>query len=139
LEGKGKGILLNTGMYQVGKIVKHRGIPLKYIKNWLRFCLKYGNLDKKTFKIKHMKKARESIIQDKSIALLNTMVDIERSVHVNSDTKRAWNDKFENFMDVSTRIIDSFPLYMHNRNIEPPLIDVPKSIYEMILENQDDL
>ena len=59
IESKGKGIVLNTGMYQIGYLVKTRGIPKKFIKNWLRFCLKHHIYNKKQLQIKHMRKLIE--------------------------------------------------------------------------------
>ncbi len=115
------GIILNTGMYQIGNIVKTRGIPLKFIKDWFKFCKKNKNVDIKEFKIKHMRKLSEGIIRDKSLKNVNTIVDDKRSVNCNSDTKRDWISDFKNFNDVLTKNIDSYPYYCYNdiANLEP--------------------
>ena len=114
-----KGLILNTGMYQIGKrkknrIFKSRGIPMSLIKDWFKLCKKYKKKVKKKFIIEHMKKVRESIIQDKSINQMNKMVDIERTVNINSDSKRQWYSDFENFDDILKRNINSLPFYRFN-------------------------
>lgn len=113
-ESEGKGIILNTGMYQIGYLVKTRGIPKKFIKTWLRFCLKNSIYKKKTFKIKHMRKLSEGLIRDKSLINVNTIIDDKRSVNCNSDTKRDWLRDFKSFNDVLNTNIDSFPYYCYN-------------------------
>ncbi len=115
---KDKGIILNTGMYQIGYLVKTRGIPKRFIINWLRFCLKNSDIEKKEFKIKHMRKLSEGLIRDKSLINVNTIVDDKRSVNCNSDTKRDWLTDFKNFNDVITLNIDSYPLYCHENYID---------------------
>ena len=113
-----KGIILNTGMYQIGYTVKTRGIPKKFIKNWLRFCLKNINLNKKKFVIKHMRKLSEGLIRDKSLENVNTIVDDKRSINCNSDTKRDWISDFKNFKEVITLNIDSYPLFCYENHID---------------------
>lgn len=104
-----KCILFNTGMYQIGKIVKTRGIPKKFIGNWFGFCKKYNKKDKKKFIIPHMRKLGEALVQDKSMNKVNTFVDLERTVNANSDTKRDWNKDFNNFNEILSINIDSNP------------------------------
>ena len=121
LETKGIGIFLNTGMYQIGYLVKTRGIPKKFIKTWLRFCLKNEIYKEKTFKIKHMRKLSEGLIRDKSLENVNTIVDDSRTVNCNSDTKRDWLLDFKSFKEVITKNIDSYPYYCYNdiKNLTP--------------------
>lgn len=111
LECKGKTSIIGTGIYQVGKIVKTRGIPFKYIKNWFKFYRKNKSKKEVKFIITHMKKVREAIIRDKSVINVNRMFDIERSVKCNSDVKRTWISEFENFNDLSKRQISSLPYF----------------------------
>ena len=111
LEAKGKLTIIATGIYQIDVIVKTRGIPKKYIKDWFDFYKKYKYKKKKKFKIKRMKKVRECIIQDKSVIYMNVMFDFERSIKCNSDIKRTWYSEFENFNDLSKRQITSLPYY----------------------------
>ena len=124
-----KGIMLNTGMYQIGHLVKTRGIPKKYIGtrerkiienskylkgNWLRFSLKNQSYEKKTFEIPHMRKLSEGLIRDKCLDNVNTMVKDTRSVNCNSDSKRDWIKDFSNFREVLTSNIDSYPYVCYN-------------------------
>ena len=111
LEKKGKGIILNTGMYQIGYKNAVRGIPKKFIKNWLRFCLKYKEFESYTFELDHMRKLSEGLVRDKSLVNVNTMVKDIKTVNCNSDKKRHWKDSFENFDDLLSRNIDSLPYY----------------------------
>jgi len=119
LEVKGKGIILNTGMYQIGNLVKTRGIPKKFIKNWLRFSLKNQIYKKKMFEIPHMRKLSEGLIRDKSLINVNTIMDDKRSVNCNSNTKRDWISNFRSFKEVISKNIDSYPYYMYNNELEP--------------------
>lgn len=122
LEGKGKGIFLNTGMYQIndskGKIFKSRGIPKIFINDWFDFCKKYKNLNKKTFLIKHMLKIREAIVHNIKFNFnqINTFQDIKRTISVDNDTKRSWKGKFNNFNEMSEKNISSLPLIMDLNN-----------------------
>lgn len=115
-ESEGKGIIINTGMYQIGHIVKTRGIPKRLIKNWLRFCLKNRIYKKKSFEIKHMRKLSEGLIRDKSLDYVNTMTVDKRSVNSNSDTKRDWLTDFGSFNEVITTNIDSYPYYSYDNS-----------------------
>jgi len=117
-EKEGKGIILNTGMYQIGYLIKTRGIPKKFIKNWLRFCLKNQIYKKKQFKIKHMRKLSEGLVRDKSLINVNIMVDDIRTINANSDTKRDWILNFNSFREVMTKNIDSYPYYCHGNYID---------------------
>lgn len=120
-----KGIILNTGMYQIGYLVKTRGIPKKFIKNWLRFCLKNKQLNIKTFEINHMRKLSEGLIRDKTLEQVNTIVKDIRSVNCNSDTKRHWINDFNDFNEVIFLNIDSLPYYSFDdyKDLHPnPLI-----------------
>ena len=121
LEIEGKGIMLNTGMYQIGNMVKTRGIPKKFIKDWFLFCNKYKIYKKKTFKIKHMRKLSEGLVRDKSLENVNIMIDDKRSVNCNSDTKRDWISDFKSFSQVLSLNINSYPYYCYDniKELEP--------------------
>jgi len=131
LEEKGKLLILNTGMYQINDMIKTRGIPKKYIgfkninkkgkESWFNFCKKNKNKIEKIFKIKRMKKLSEALIQDKSMIKVNTFQNKEKTVHCNSDTKRDWFRDFNNFNDVLTSNIKSYPFI---------LFDIKGKLYE---------
>lgn len=121
LEKEGKGIILNTGMYQIGYMVKTRGIPKRFIKNWLRFSLKNKIYKKKKFNIPHMRKLSEGLIRDKNLINVNTIINDIRTVNCNSDTKRDWISNFKSFKEVISKNIDSYPYYSFNtENILEP-------------------
>lgn len=149
LEGKGKAIFINTGFYQIGKgkkkILKTRGIPKKEIKDLFKFCKKNKNLSEKEFIIKHMKKIREAIIQDKNLVNMNKMIDIKKSVSANSDSKRHWIRDFKDFNDLRKNNIDSLPFYNFKQEFElesNPIIiskqlNIDVKYAKFILKNQD--
>ena len=136
LENTGKTIIIGTGIYQIGKKVKTRGIPFKYVKNWFKFLKKNKNQKSFTFVIEHMRKVREAIIQDKSIINMNRMIDIERTVNCNSDLKRTWFDDFFNFNDLKSRNIDSLPYYSFENEFGLSLNPIIISQIENIPLNQ---
>lgn len=110
LEASGKCLIINTGMYQISnKKCKSRGIPHKFIKNWFKFASQNKDIAIKEFKKEKMIKIREALKQDKHLARLNLMDNVKRSVDINSDKKRTWNGKFENFKELSCKTIDSLP------------------------------
>jgi len=106
---QGNGIIFNTGMYQISDLVKTRGIPKKFIVDWYDFCKLHKEELKVEFKIPHMKKIREAIIQDKNLVKVNTIQNLKRSVFCNSDHKRDWINQFNSFNDVLTTNHDSLP------------------------------
>lgn len=107
-----QGILLNTGQYQIGNDkCKTRGIPKKYIKNWFRFLRKrkLEGLQEIQFTVNRMLKIREALKQHK-IERMNEMKDTKKTIRINSDKKRTWNDDFIDFHDILERNIASLPL-----------------------------
>lgn len=92
IEAKGKGIILATGIYQVGNIVKTRGIPKIFVKDWFQLLSKYKDKYLIPFTIKHMLKLRECLISKTwTLDSVNTMTDIRRDLKINAcETKRAF-------------------------------------------------
>ena len=117
LENKGKGVIIGTGIYQIGKKVKTRGIPFKLVKNWFKLIKKNKNKESIIFVIKHFKKIREALVQDKSIINTNRMFDIEKKLSCNCDLKRNWYDEFSNFNDLINRNITSLPYFSFEEEI----------------------
>jgi len=114
-EASGKGYIINTGMYQINdkvKIIKTRGIPRSYIKDWFKFAKANKELKIKVFEIKRMTKLGQSIRQYKNLDMVNIMKDNKKSVNINSDKKRHWFYKFDNFNHTLHDNIDSLP-YIH--------------------------
>ena len=113
-EVDGKGIIMNTGMYQIGYLIKTRGIPKRFIINWLRFCFKNQIYKRKMFVIPHMRKLSEGLIRDKNLDNVNTIMNDKRSINCNSDSKRDWIIDFRSFKEVLSINIDSYPLICYN-------------------------
>lgn len=132
LESKGKTLIIATGQYQIGKIVKHRGIPKKYIKNWFKFCKKNKDKDSFEFIIKHMKKARESLTRDKSTLPINIMSDMKRSVKCNSDIKQTWLKDIDNFKMLYNENVSCYPYYSFENEFGLSLNPLGISIKEKI-------
>ena len=132
LESSGKSLLLATGQYQVGKIVKTRGIPLKYVKNWFKFCKKHKKDSIYKFVIKHMKKVREAIIRDKSTLPINIMSDMKKSINCNSDIKQTWIKDIDNFKMLYNENIESYPYYSFEKEFGLVLNPLAISIRENI-------
>jgi len=136
LESSGKTIIIGTGLYQIGKIVKTRGIPFKFVKDWFKLFRKNKNKKSIKFVIKHMRKVREAIIQDKSVINMNRMFDIERTVNCNADLKRTWIDEFITFNDLKNRNIYSLPYYSFDTEFSLSLNPIIISQIENIPLNQ---
>jgi len=117
LEKKGKGIIIGTGIYQIGNKIKTRGIPLKFVKNWFKLINKNEDKEIITFVIKHMKKIRGALVQDKNIINANRMFDIEKKLSCNCDLKRTWIEDFNDFGDLRNRNIYSLPYYSFENEI----------------------
>lgn len=113
-EKEGIGIILNTGMYQIDDLVKTRGIPKRFVDNWLTFCKENQIYKKKLFEIPHMRKLSEGLIRDKSLINVNTIMNDKKSINCNSDSKRDWISNFGSFKEVISRNIDSYPCYSYN-------------------------
>ena len=56
-----------------------------------------------------MLKISQALIQEKNIEPVNTMVDVDKTVNVNSDRKRNWFRQFEDFNDTLKGNISSLP------------------------------
>ena len=125
LEAVGKGYIINTGMYQINgkeKVIKTRGIPKKYIIDWFDFANKNKYEQVKEFKINRMTKLAQSIIQYKDLNMINIMKDNKKTVNINSDKKRHWFYKFENFEHTLNDYIESLPyIYCFERLLPNPI------------------
>lgn len=124
-ETSGKGYIINTGMYQINgkvKIIKTRGIPLSYINDWFKFAEQNKDLTYKEFDIKRMTKLGQSLREYKNLDMINIMKDNKKSVNINSDKKRHWFRKFDNFQDTLQDNIESLPyIYCFDDLLPNPL------------------
>jgi len=132
LENKGKSLIIGTGLYQIDKKVKTRGIPLKSVNDWFKLFKKNKNKENIIFNIKHMKKIREALVQDKNIINANRMFDIEKKLSCNCDLKRTWYDNFKNFEDLLNRNISSKPNYSYQEEFSLSLNPIVVSQTENI-------
>ena len=123
LEASGKCYIIGTGQYQVGKIIKTRGIPKKIIVkgkekkliiSWSKFLDKNWNKSKYVFKFERMKKIREALIQDSDLFLVNQKVQVEREIIPNSDSKRVWQIGLTEFNHLKHYSWKSCSLYFDN-------------------------
>jgi len=110
LETSGKTIILGTGQYQIGDLVKSRGIPRGHVGDWFEFCRKHDDDVEVKIELKRMKKIRSCIIQDKDILLLNTMVPLIRTLNVNKDVKRTFLERMK-FGDLLDKSFKSRPVH----------------------------
>ncbi len=127
-EASGKGYIINTGMYQINDItkkeplIKTRGIPKKYICDWFNFAKENSEKSVKEFYIEKMTKLGQSIRQYKEFDMINIMKENKKSVNINSDKKRHWFYKFDNFNHTLHDNIESLPyIYAFNHLIPNPL------------------
>lgn len=107
-ELEGSGVILKTGIYQIGDIVKRRCFGLKSI-NWFDSLKEFGVKDYVLIKKKRALKIAESLKRFHNIDDVNIFYEAERCLYINSGKKRVWFDKFKDCNDLLSRHIDSKP------------------------------
>lgn len=134
LEKKGKGIILMSGIYQVGKSVRNRGFSTRNQESikessegkkldWFEVlkeaitkeknCSECENVKKcnpsQKIQFKRMKviKSAESIKRWNSLEKANTFIIENKCLDINSDNKREWNRQFIDINDLLTNKISS--------------------------------
>lgn len=111
LEAKDSGVVLKSGIYQIGSIVKRRGFGLKSV-NWIEQLEKFQDeLEIKIDKIRVIKIA-ESLMRWHNIERVNEFVEQTRKLNINREFKRRWFDEFKNCQDVLDRNINSETLHL---------------------------
>lgn len=103
---EGQGVILGSGIYQIGDKIKFRGFPLKT--PLLELCHN-GN---KTLSVEtnHAYTWREVIYRGWSNTLINRFEKVNKKVHINFDQKRFWLDDWKSFKEIEKRNISSMPL-----------------------------
>jgi len=105
-KGKGEGLILGSGIYQIGEKVKFRGFStntkLTDFIGQKRKSIKIGNVRPWTW--------REVAFFGWDTDLINRFDKEIKKVSVNFDTKRLWLDEWESFADISKRSVESCPL-----------------------------
>ena len=105
-ETEGNGVILGSGIYQIGDKIKFRGFPLK--KPLLELCHTGG----KTLSVKnvHAYTWREVVFRGWENSLINRFETVEKKVDINFDQKRLWLDDWTSFKEIEKRNISSIPL-----------------------------
>ena len=106
-ETEGEGVILGSGIYQIGKKIKFRGFSSKLN---LMEMIKGA---KKTIKIKVKRPLtwKEIIFHGWSIDKINLFTEQEKSFNINFDTKRIWLNDYNTFSEALTREVESIPFY----------------------------
>ena len=119
LEAKDSGVILKSGIYQIGDIVKRRGFGLKSV-NWIKELERFGTETKiKIDKIRAMKIA-ESLMRFHNIDKVNIFYEQTKRLDINTEYKRTWFDEFKNCNDLLSRNITSQTLnlsYINSKNL----------------------
>lgn len=105
-EGEGEGMILGSGIYQVGDKVAFRGFHTKLR---LEELLRY-NSAKAPVSVLRPFTWREVAFHGWDKKLINYFDDRERKITVNFDSKRLWLDDWQRWTDVQKRNVYSEPL-----------------------------
>jgi len=105
-ETEGQGLILGSGIYQIGDKIKFRGFPLKT--PLMELAEKGG----RSLKIssKHAYTWREIIFRGWNPELINRFETIDKKVDINFDQKRLWLEDWTSFQEIGKRNVDSIPL-----------------------------
>jgi len=104
------GVVLKSGIYQIGDVVKRRGFVA--IKNFDWFDLLKKNLNESYIETSYTKvmKIAESLRRFHNVDQVNTFIESIRKLYINGDRKRNWDRNFRNCKDVLENNISSKPL-----------------------------
>lgn len=110
LEKQDSGVVLMSGIYQIGDIAKRRGFSGNKDFNWI--TLMKENLEKDHIITPYTKvmKIAECLKRFHSIEKVNSFIETTRKLYINGDRKRIWDRDFENCQDALTSNIRSKPL-----------------------------
>jgi len=112
-ETKGKGLVLGSGIYQVGEKSKIRGFDTR--SNLLKMLPDKGS----TMDISKVRPFtwREVAHRNMDFDRINRFENMERRLRVNFDSKRIWLDDYKSFKEVRRRNIESVPWIVDNTDI----------------------
>jgi hypothetical protein len=105
-ECEGDGLVLGSGIYQIGDKVRFRGFPLKVS----LFDLLSTNRNKVSLDVTRAYSWREVVFHNWPDDMINRFETAMRQVAVNFDQKRLWLNDWEKWSDVESRPVDSVPL-----------------------------
>lgn len=105
---EGEGIILGTGIYQIGEKSRFRGFPTKM--PLIDLIPSSG----KTMSIKRIapQSWRETVFRNQSLRLINRFLETEKELKLNFDRKRLWLDDYTNYKQVRERTVESLPLVL---------------------------
>ena len=106
-ERKGKGVILGTGIYQIGEKSAFRGFPVKLD----LFDLITSKKSTVTIPTNRPYSWREIANFGWPSNMINRFTDIPKVLKINFDTKRIWLQDWKKFTDVQDRQVDSMPLF----------------------------
>lgn len=104
----GLGVILGSGIYQIGDKVRFRGFPTDID---LIDCLARAP---PVFTVEDVRAItwKEVVFHHWDTDLVNRFRDTEKSVNINFDTKRLWDSQWEDGQDALDRQIDSIPFIL---------------------------
>lgn len=106
-ECEGDGLIIGSGIYQIGKKVKFRGFNLKddlfpLVDQHKRYI---------SFTQRHAYSWKEVIFRNWENNMINKFEDLTKRVDINFDRKRIWIDDYKYFNDILKRNVISLPCY----------------------------
>ena len=101
----GVGIVLGSGVYQVGDKVRLRGFPAKV--SLMHLLARSPPV--LTIPDKRAYSWREVVFHHWSTDLINRFTELDKHLNVNFDTKRLWDDEWVDGNDCLDRVIESLP------------------------------
>jgi len=113
LEKHDSGVILMTGVYQIGDITKRRGFKSDKI-DWIKLLERNKNRDYIPMPQTHVNKIAEILKRFANLDELNKFIRFWKRLRINSDKKRNWDRNFESCNDVLNSQISSKTLnYTH--------------------------
>ncbi len=106
LEKHDSGVILMTGIYQIGDITKRRGFKAEKI-DWIKLLENNKDLDYIPMPQLHVNKIAEILKRFHNLKEVNKFIRFWKELRLNSDQKRNWSRNFENCNDVLNSKIDS--------------------------------
>ncbi|MBA7534495.1 hypothetical protein ES705_26743 [subsurface metagenome] len=105
-KGKGEGVILGAGIYQLGSKVKFRGLHGKVeLMELLKGCGKTMSIN-----YVHAYTWREIAHRGWETNKINLFETIPKNISVNFDQKRLWLDDWNTWKDVLKKPVESLPL-----------------------------
>lgn len=107
---KGEGIIVGSGVYQIGDKSKFRGFRTK---TPLLDLLPYKG---KTFKMTHIAPLswREVAHRGLEVDMINRFIEQDKDIHINFDKKRMWLNDWKHYGEIRDRVIHSIPFMIQN-------------------------